>query len=57
ELTFLWLKVKLVFLKSFHHQYNHPTMFNYTFHDQISEDIIHYGLKGCWTVGESKEHD
>jgi hypothetical protein len=30
---------------------------NHTFLDEILEDVIHHGLEGGWTVGETKEHD
>ena len=27
-----------------------------SFHDEISEYIVHHCLEGGWTVGESEEH-
>ena len=26
-------------------------------HNEVSEDVIHHGLEGRWTVGEAKKHD
>jgi hypothetical protein len=30
---------------------------DYTFRDQVLEYLVHHGLKGGWTVGETKEHN
>lgn len=28
-----------------------------THRDQVTENVIHYILEGCWGIGQSKEHD
>ena len=30
---------------------------HYSFHDEVSEDVVHHGLEGRGAVGETKEHN
>ena len=71
KLTLLQLEVELVLLKLFHHLLDYPPVLcqglgedqdviqvhaDHSFHDGVTEDVIHHCLEGGWTVSESKEH-
>ena len=72
KLTLVMVEVQLVLSESFEHQVCHLVMLfhrfhkgedvvqvdtDYTFRDEVLEDIIHHGLEGGRAVGEVEEHD
>jgi hypothetical protein len=72
ELTFLRSEVEFVFLESLHYSSDHSQVFHqclgededviqvhtdHSFHDEVSENVIHHGLEGGRAVHESKEHN
>ncbi|KAG5349114.1 hypothetical protein C0989_005821 [Termitomyces sp. Mn162] len=72
ELTLLWLEVELVLAEAFQNKTSDPIVFlqcfgvdedvvkvhaDYTFYNEVPEDVIHHGLEGGWAVGETKEHN
>ena len=72
KLALVMAEVQLVLSESSEHQACHPVMFfhcfyededviqvntDYTFRDEVLEDIIHHGLESGRAVGEAKEHD
>ena len=72
KLTLIMAEVQLVLSESFEHQSCHPVMLfhrfcedenvvqvdaDYTFGDEVLEDIVHHGLEGGRAVGEAEEHD
>ncbi|KAG5348619.1 hypothetical protein C0989_009449 [Termitomyces sp. Mn162] len=72
ELALLQLEVELVLVEAFQNETSDPMVFlqcfgvdedvvevhaHYTLHNEVLEDIVHYGLEGGWAVGETKEHN
>ncbi|KAG5349395.1 hypothetical protein C0989_004193 [Termitomyces sp. Mn162] len=72
KLALLQLEVELVPVEVFQDEMSDPMVFlqcfgvdedvvkvhaHYTLHNEVQEDVVHYGLEGGWAVGETEEHN